>query len=166
MEGRVFQRMTGSPRPVGPSESASHPTRSGLAPEHPLGGSVASQPWRDRPIGGFELWSWLFMRISGLLLLILAVGHALIMHVVDDGVDRVDAGFVTQRWSSPFWRSWDWALLILALVHGVSGLRVITLDYVRRASRRFAINMFFFSLAFILFVLGTVTVFTFDAGSS
>jgi len=41
---------------------------------------VSGQPPRDhragreRPVGGFELWAWLFMRISGLVLLLLAVG--------------------------------------------------------------------------------------------
>jgi hypothetical protein len=34
------------------------------------------------------------MRISGLVLLVLAVGHVLIMHVIDEGVDRVNFGFV------------------------------------------------------------------------
>lgn len=118
---------------------------------------------RERPIGGFELWTWLFMRISGLVLLVLAVGHVLIMHVVGTGVARVNFGFVAVRWQSPFWRTWDWALLVLALVHGINGLRVITLDYVRRPGARFAINMFFYVTGFVLFVLGTVVVFTFDA---
>jgi succinate dehydrogenase / fumarate reductase membrane anchor subunit len=53
-------------------------------------------------------------------------------------------------------------LLSLALVHGVNGLRNITLDYVRPAGVRFAINMVFYTLAFALFVLGSVVVFTFD----
>jgi succinate dehydrogenase / fumarate reductase membrane anchor subunit len=118
---------------------------------------------RERPIGGFELWSWLFMRISGLLLLVLAVGHVLIMHVLGDGVDRVDFKFVKVRWDSPFWRTWDWMLLSLALVHGINGLRVVVLDYVRRPAARFALNWFFYIVGFVLFVLGTVIVFTFDA---
>ena len=117
---------------------------------------------RDRPVGGFELWSWLFMRISGLLLLVLAVGHVLIMHVQDDGVGRVNFGFVATRWASPFWRTWDWMLLVLALIHGINGLRVITLDYVRKPGVRLTINMVFYVLGFTLFVLGSVIVFTFD----
>ena len=56
---------------------------------------------RERPAGGFELWSWLFMRISGLVLLILAVGHVLIMHVLDEGVDRVNFGFVADALGQP-----------------------------------------------------------------
>jgi succinate dehydrogenase / fumarate reductase membrane anchor subunit len=117
---------------------------------------------RDRPIGGFELWTWLFMRISGLVLVVLAVGHVVIMHAVGDGVGRVNFAFVAVRWQSPFWRTWDWAMLVLALVHGINGLRNITLDYVRPAGARFAINMIFYVIGFGLFVIGTVVVFSFD----
>jgi len=136
---------TRPPRAIPPSPS-----------ERPLGAG------RERPVGGFELWTWIFMRISGLVLLVLAVGHVLVMHVVGGGVGRVNFGFVAARWSSPFWRTWDWAMLVLALVHGINGLRVIVLDYVRPVAARFAINMFFYVVGFVLFVLGTVIVFTFD----
>ena len=117
---------------------------------------------RERPTGGFELWSWLFMRVSGIVLLFLAVGHVLIMHVIDTGVSRVDFEFVALRWASPFWRTWDWALLVLALVHGINGLRIVVQDYVRWPGVRFAVNMLFAVIGFSLFVLGTVIVFTFD----
>jgi succinate dehydrogenase / fumarate reductase membrane anchor subunit len=139
--------------------TATEPHRS--TPEVP-GGRRPVGAGRERPVGGFELWSWLFMRISGLLLLVLAVGHVLIMHVIDEGVERVDFAFIALRWQSPFWRTWDWMLLVLALIHGINGLRVITLDYVRPAGARFAANMVFYVLGFVLFVLGSVIVFTFD----
>jgi succinate dehydrogenase membrane anchor subunit len=117
---------------------------------------------RERPAGGYELGSWLFMRISGILLLVLAVGHVFIMHVVGGGVGRVDFKFVELRWQSPFWRTWDWLLLSLALLHGVNGLRVVVLDYVKAASWRFAFTWFFNVVGVILFALGTIIVFTFD----
>jgi succinate dehydrogenase / fumarate reductase, membrane anchor subunit len=117
---------------------------------------------RERPARGFELWSWLFMRISGILLLVLAVGHVLIMHVLGGGVERVDFKFVQLRWQSPFWRSWDWMMLSLALLHGVNGLRGVVLDYVRPPAARFALTWFFNVVGFALFVLGTVIVFTFN----
>lgn len=116
----------------------------------------------ERPAGGWELWTWLFMRVSGVVLLVLAVGHVLIMHVIDAGVDRVDFGFVAARWQSPVWRSWDWMLLSLALLHGINGLRVVAMDYVRPVAWRFLFNMFFYVIGFALFVLGTVIVLTFD----
>lgn len=141
------------------------PTRSdpgaGSPPERPGQGDL--RMGRGRPVGGFELWAWLFMRISGLLLMFLAVGHVLIMHIPDGGVGRVNFAFVAVRWQSPFWRTWDWMLLTLALIHGINGLRNITLDYVRKPGVRFAANMFFYTLGFALFILGTVIVLTFNA---
>jgi succinate dehydrogenase / fumarate reductase membrane anchor subunit len=117
---------------------------------------------RERPVGGAELWWWLFMRISGLVLLFLALGHLVVMHLMGTGAERINFGFVAVRWQSPFWRTWDWMLLMLALVHGINGLRTITLDYVTRAGWRFAITMFFVLIGFVLLVLGTVVVVTFD----
>ena len=132
------------------------------APTPPRGGGTLGHRGRERPAGGFELWSWLFMRISGIVLLLLAVGHVVVMHVLDEGVYRVDFGFVAARWGSPFWRAWDWALLVLALIHGINGLRIVVQDYVKWVGVRFAVNMFFYVVGFGLFVLGTVIVFTFD----
>ena len=120
---------------------------------------------RERPAGGYELGSWLFMRISGIILLFLAVGHVLIMHVMDTGVARVDFDFVVARWTGEgavFWRSWDWMMLSLALLHGVNGVRVIAQDYIRRPGVRLATNWIFGIVGFAMFVLGTFIVFTFD----
>lgn len=120
---------------------------------------------RGRPRAGAELWWWVFMRVSGILLLWLAVGHVLIMHVLGTGVERVNYNFVAVRWASPFWRIWDWLLLSLALLHGVNGVRVIIQDYVRSARSRSVWNATFAVVGSGLFILGTVIVFTFEAGA-
>ena len=117
---------------------------------------------RERPVGGGELWLWLFMRISGLLLMVLALGHLVVMHLMGTGAERINFGFVAVRWASPFWRTWDWMLLMLALVHGINGLRNITLDYVQRPGLRLTINMLSYVIGFTLMVLGTIIVVTFD----
>jgi succinate dehydrogenase / fumarate reductase, membrane anchor subunit len=124
-------------------------------------GSRTEAP-KGRPRAGLELWAWLFMRFSGILLVVLAVGHVLIMHVLDTGVERVNFNFVVERWSSPLWRTWDWMLLSLALLHGIVGMRTIVLDYAKRPGARLAWNWAFAIVGFALFVLGTVIVFTFD----
>jgi succinate dehydrogenase / fumarate reductase, membrane anchor subunit len=118
---------------------------------------------RERPGRGAEFWWWVFMRVSGVILLFLAVGHVLIMHAVGDGVDRVNFGFVAVRWANPFWQTWDWLMLSLALVHGINGLRVISLDYLRRPGIRVGVNGLFAVVGIVLFALGTVVVFTFNA---
>src|SRR5688500_16762564 len=118
-----------------------------------------------RPQSGFELWAWLFMRLSGILLLFLAVGHVLIMHVMDTGVARVDYDFVVSRWTgsgAAFWKTWDWMMLSLALLHGINGVRVIAQDYVRRPGVRLVTNWIFSVVGFVLFALGTFIAFTFD----
>jgi succinate dehydrogenase / fumarate reductase membrane anchor subunit len=117
---------------------------------------------RERPGKGAEFWWWVFMRVSGIVLLVLAVGHVLIMHVFGEGVDRVNFAFVALRWQQPFWRTWDWLMLSLALIHGINGLRVIGLDYIRRPGVRIATNWFFFIAGLAIFALGTVVVFSFD----
>jgi succinate dehydrogenase / fumarate reductase membrane anchor subunit len=121
-----------------------------------------SRVGRERPLGGLELWTWLFMRVSGLLLLFLTLGHVLIMHLPSGGVERIDFGFVALRWQSPLWRTWDWMLLMLALIHGIIGLRNITLDYVKQPGIRFAINVTTYVIGFFLLTLGTLIVVTFD----
>jgi succinate dehydrogenase / fumarate reductase membrane anchor subunit len=127
-----------------------------------LGTGLPYRAGREPPGRGAEFWWWVFMRVSGILLLVLAVGHVLIMHVVGEGVDRVDFGFVALRWQSMFWRTWDWLLLSLALTHGVNGLRMITLDYVPRRGVRGVVNGLWMVIGITLFALGTVVVFTFD----
>jgi succinate dehydrogenase / fumarate reductase, membrane anchor subunit len=133
-----------------------------IRPAAPPPGGKPAGGGRLRPSGRFELWTWLFMRISGLVLLFLAVGHVLIMHVFGEGVDRVNFAFIQLRWAEPFWKTWDWLMLVLALLHGVNGLRVIVLDYVRPAGLRLAINSFFTVLGAALMALGTIVVVTFD----
>ncbi len=83
-----------------------------------------------KPAGGFELFAWFFMRVSGILLLVLALGHLTIMHLINS-VDAIDYAFVASRYAAPFWRTYDLLLLILALLHGLNGVRTIIDDYVR-----------------------------------
>jgi len=110
----------------------------------------------------FELYSWLFMRISGLALVILVLGHLLIMNILDGGVHRINFGFVAGRWSSPFWRTWDLAMLWLAELHGTNGLRTIINDYAERDQTRFWLKMVLYVSTFLVVMLGTLVIFTFD----
>ena len=72
----------------------------------------------------FEMYSWVFMRVSGVVLVFLVLGHLLIMNVLDGGVQRINFAFVAGRWSSPFWQVWDLLQLWLAMLHGGNGRRV------------------------------------------
>ena len=66
------------------------------------------------------------------ILLFLVLIHLYVMHLVGEGVERVDFVFVAERWESVGWKTFDWVMLFLALLHGGNGLRIIIDDYVRR----------------------------------
>jgi len=81
------------------------------------------------PSGNLELYAWFFMRVSGVVLLGLAVFHLLYMHLAIQ-VDNIDFALVSERWRDPFWKTFDFFLLLFALSHGMTGLRLVIDDYV------------------------------------
>lgn len=117
---------------------------------------------RPRPaVGGFELYSWVFMRVSGLLLVFLALGHLAIMHIINS-VEAINYAFVATRWGSLLWRSYDWLLLILALLHGFNGLRIVVEDYIHSNGWRVLSLTIVYLLTFLFLVLGSLVIFTFQ----
>jgi succinate dehydrogenase / fumarate reductase membrane anchor subunit len=120
------------------------------------------RPSQSRSSTNFEMYAWIFMRMSGLLLVFLVLGHLFIMLLLDDGVQRINFGFVAGRWASPFWRTWDLMQLWLAQLHGTNGLRVIINDYAERDATRFWLKMLLYTASFLVLVLGTLVIFTFD----
>jgi succinate dehydrogenase / fumarate reductase, membrane anchor subunit len=114
----------------------------------------------------FELYSWLFMRLSGILLVVLVLGHLFIMMVVDGGISRIGFAFVAGRWASPFWQTWDLLQLWLAELHGVNGLRTVINDYAERGGTRLVLKMLLYTSALITLALGTLVIFTFDPAIS
>ena len=114
----------------------------------------------------FELYSWLFMRISGLVLIVLVLGHLFIMNVLDGGVQRINFAFVAGRWSSPFWQVWDLLMLWLAQLHGGNGLRVIINDYAERDTTRIWLKSALYASMVLILVTGTLVIFTFDPNIS
>lgn len=77
----------------------------------------------------FERFAYLFMRMSGVGLLVLAVGHMLIQHVVNSSAN-LTIEFVAAQWNSWGWKAYDILLLWLAIPHGINGLRNILEDYI------------------------------------
>ncbi len=116
----------------------------------------------DRRPSSFEIWSWFFMRISGIILLFLVLIHLYVMHLIGEGVERVDYAFVSARWANDGWKTFDWTMLFLALLHGANGLRVIIDDYVKSPARRTAIKATLYTATGILLIMGTAVLVTFN----
>lgn len=116
---------------------------------------------RPRPKqSNFELMSWLFMRISGVILWVLVLGHLFIMHILNS-VSDIDFAFVESRWANPLWRIWDWTMLILALIHGLNGVRVMSDDYLRNRKHRVLALVLIYVAAFAFILIGSITILLF-----
>ncbi|MHA2611699.1 MAG: succinate dehydrogenase [bacterium JZ-2024 1] len=115
---------------------------------------------REKPGGGFELWSWFFMRISGIFIIFLVLGHLLIMHLIY-GIEQIDYDFVVNRLRSPFWKTYDALLLGLALLHGANGVRILIDDYIHNKGWIFFWYTLLFSVTTIIFLMGLQLLLTF-----
>lgn len=108
----------------------------------------------------FELFSWFFMRISGVVLLFIAVFHLMYMHFVV-GVTEIDFEVVAQRWENPFWRVFDLFLLAFAFTHGSNGMRIIIEDYAPSQGWRATLKTLLYIVFFSLLLMGAYVILTF-----
>ena len=127
----------------------------------------APRPPKPRPArlttrGNTELYGWVFMRASGVILVVLIFGHLFVNLVAGEGVSAIDFGFVAGKWASPFWQVWDLLMLWLAMIHGTNGVRTIINDYAERDGVRLALKAALYLAFLIVVVLGTLVIFTFE----
>jgi succinate dehydrogenase cytochrome b556 subunit len=101
--------------------------------------------------GRLEALLWLFMRLSGVLIIPLLFGHLAMIHLIQGVFDLTGSGidvvgtdianqsglaveFVGARWDMliagvAIWRVYDALLLALVVIHGFNGLRYVVNDY-------------------------------------
>ncbi len=117
-----------------------------------------------KPSGGLELAAWFFMRISGLILVFLALGHLTITHILNN-VESINYFFVSNRWANPrtgvFWRLWDLTMINLAVLHGFNGLRQVLDEYVTKPGRRVIIGSVIGITALLLIMIGNYAILMF-----
>jgi len=105
-----------------------------------------------------ESYAWLFMRLSGAGLLLLAVGHWVMIHFIQ-GVQNVTSDWVVQaRWAYTWIRVWDFLLLGLAFVHGLNGFHTVVTDYVHDPKWLRAIRITIIIGGAIVLFLGAVAI--------
>ncbi len=109
----------------------------------------------------WEMAGWLWMRISGVLLVVLIFGHLFMNLFLGDGVSQIDFAFVAGKLADPIWIVWDLLLLWLALIHGANGMRTLINDYSRGGGRKVLLGVLL-TVTIVLLVLGTLVLTTFD----
>ena len=115
----------------------------------------------------WEKWGWIYMRASGVVLVVLIFGHLFVNLVAGEGVKAIDFAFVAGKWADPFWVVWDTLLLWLALIeardiHGGNGMRTLVNDYANNKTVRRILLAGVFASTAILIILATLVIYTFD----
>ena len=118
---------------------------------------------RSRKSANWEKYGWIYMRISGPLLIVLIFVHLISNLVVPDGgIKAIDFAFVAGKWAAPFWQWWDLAMLWLAMLHGTNGMRTVINDYTEHEGVRKTLVVSLWGVCAALILLGTLVIFTFD----
>ncbi|MDR0787843.1 MAG: succinate dehydrogenase [Gemmatimonadota bacterium] len=116
---------------------------------------------RPTGVGGFEVFSWFFMRISGLILILLALYHLIWWNLIV-GVEHLDSQVVIERWTNPLWRFFNVALITFALLHALNGARYSIEDYIRSPGARVVVKAIVYTLVLVTLAAGIFALLTFD----
>jgi succinate dehydrogenase / fumarate reductase membrane anchor subunit len=121
-------------------------------------------PSRPARKGGvnWEKWGWIYMRGSGVLLVVLIFGHLFVNLVLGQGIRQIDFAFIGGKYSNPFWQVWDLVMLWLALIHGGNGMRTLVNDYASNPTVNRLLKFAIFGAVAVLILLGTLVIFTFN----
>src|SRR5260370_11820238 len=99
-----------------------------------------STGYGPRPAGGgFETFSWYFMRITAIGLIFLVIIHLFINHVTTD-VACTSYQLVAGRYANPYWRGDYWGLLYLSLLHCIKRPPAVRPAYFRKTPRPFPLQ--------------------------
>jgi succinate dehydrogenase / fumarate reductase membrane anchor subunit len=110
---------------------------------------------RGRPL---ESYAWLFMRLSGVALLLLAVGHMVMQHIQNDVHNASLQWVLESRWALTWIRVWDFLLLGLAFIHGLNGFHTVIVDYVHHATAIKIIRTLIVVVGGIILIMGAVAI--------
>ena len=111
---------------------------------------------RPRPRGSRrETVVWYLMRITGVMLFVLALAHFSIYHFIWDPAEQTAEFIVEQRWNQLAWRGYTWLMLMTVLFHGWLGMRTIVLDYFHRPRLRSGTLWSLYVMGLVLLVIGT-----------
>ena len=98
---------------------------------------------------------YLILRLTGVMLSVLVLGHFAVTHFVTD-VAHDDSAFVARQLSSALWIAWDATMLAAAVAHGAAGVRIALRDLASGSRRRLEWALAAASLA--VFVVGVAVI--------
>jgi succinate dehydrogenase / fumarate reductase, membrane anchor subunit len=109
----------------------------------------------------FEVYSWVFMRVSGVILLFMALYHLYWWNLVV-GVEHLSAELVLERWNQPLWRLFNIGLATFAMLHGLNGARYSVEDYIRNERIRRPVKYVLYAIVLGALAWAVFALLTFD----
>ncbi len=105
---------------------------------------------------GSGSFSWVFQRITGIVLVVVLIGHYILMHYNPESGHTYDA--VLARMQSNWYRVLDLTFIVLAMYHGLNGLWSIFRDYRLKPWQTLTVIslLIIFGLAFTLWGIKTI----------
>jgi succinate dehydrogenase / fumarate reductase membrane anchor subunit len=98
------------------------------------------------------------MRLSGVALLLLAVGHMVMQHILHDVHDASLPWVLDSRWAFTWIRVWDFLLLGLAFIHGLNGFHTVVVDYVHSPTALKIIRLLIVLVGGIILIMGAIAI--------
>lgn len=100
--------------------------------------------------------SWVFQRVTGVILVVILIGHYILMHYNPASGHTYDA--VLARMQSNWYRVLDLVFVVLAMYHGLNGVWGIFRDYKLKQWQSVTILglIIIFGLAFTLWGIKTI----------
>lgn len=126
----------------------------------PAGGGEPEAPPMEKR-SRFELYSWVFMRVSGVVLLFMALYHLYWWNLVV-GVEHLSAELVLERWNQPLWRLFNIGLATFAMLHGLNGARYSIEDYIRNPKIRQPVKYVVYAIVLGALAWAVFALLTFD----
>lgn len=100
--------------------------------------------------------AYILLRLTGVMLSVLVLGHFTATHVTTDVADT-NSQFIDGRWATVFWVAWDGVMLVAVWAHAALGLWSVTADYstgiARKRYRTSVLALVTFLLMYGLWVL-------------
>jgi succinate dehydrogenase / fumarate reductase, membrane anchor subunit len=117
------------------------------------------KPYKFEGSGSSGANKWLLQRLSGIMLLILLIGHYVLMHATPDSGHTYQA--VMERLKTPLWKVIDLSFVTLGLWHGLNGLWNIVRDYKMKPWLSITKYTLIITLGLIFWFLGINTILSF-----
>jgi succinate dehydrogenase / fumarate reductase membrane anchor subunit len=117
--------------------------------------TTQTKPLQDSK--SIEKISWVWMRLSALLLIPLVWIHSIIQSLIVGG-QNLSLEYVQMRWAILGWRVYDIFLLAFAFSHGILGLRQVLFDFIKPSKWRNVTDWALLSFWFVITAIGAIAI--------